>query len=412
MPILIENNIKQHSYTSSMNFLPLVGLFGLAMMLLLPGMYSEVFAQSILCADETISTGTFESITVVAGTSCTITGDVIIMGNLKANGAVDVIVDGTPQVTIGNNVLITNSLGEININNANISGKLVINNNSGDSIFVTSNSIGKDFVMKNNDTRDELPIMDRIIIIDENIINGDIIFKNNFAEDDFFVRTNTISGNVIQTGTEVENNDIVYEENIIDGKINFKENYASGVIEFIRNQIDGNVNIVRNTTDQEFFIDKNTIGGKLLIKENGPEFVTVMITSNTLKNTTVDDNLGEIYTSSNIFDGTLKVTQNTGGLSAIFNSFTSGNLNIIDNGPGFFQILANSGSKNIIIKNNLSIFDFGIVQNSALNKIKIMNNVVGDETSTADLICHDNIPTPIGSENLVSGIKTDQCSLL
>ena len=133
--------------------------------------------------------------------------------------------------------------------------------------------------------------------------------------------------------------------------------------------------------------------------------------SNTLKNVTVKNNVAGIFVAANTFDGTLKIT-NSADLTVILNSFTSGNLIIRDNGPGFFQILLNSGSKNIIIKNNITNFDFGIVQNTALNKILIQNNIVGDETIIADLICSDNTPAPIGSGNIVSGIKTEQCSLL
>ena len=389
-------------------------ILGLALALVItPSLYSDAFADSAtICSDETISTGTFTSITVVSGTSCTITGDVIITGNFNATGANDVIIDGTPKITIGGNILIKNSLGEININNVNIDGKVTINNNSGDSIFITSNSIGKNFVMKNNEARDELPIMDRIIIIDENIINGNLRLENNFAENDFFVRTNIINGNVTQTGTEVENNDIAYEKNIINGNLNFKENHTTGEIDFIDNEVYGSVNIIKNIFDQVIYFDGNHVGGKLLVTDNGIMSTNINIGSNILKNVTIENNLSRLGIFLNTFDGTLKITQNTNGVTAILNSFTSGDLIITNNNSGLIQFFSNSGSKNIIIKNNISNFNFGIVQNIALDKIIIQDNIVGNDVIIADLICHDNLPAPIGSGNAVSGIKTDQCSLL
>jgi len=108
----------------------------------------------------------------------------------------------------------------------------------------------------------------------------------------------------------------------------------------------------------------------------------------------------------------LKITQNVDVVSVIFNSFTSGDLIITNNDLGFSQILGNSGSKNIVIKNNSVNFDFPIVGNTALEKILIRDNIVGDDIIIADLICRDNTPAPIGSGNVASGSKTDQCSLL
>ena len=372
----------------------------------------NAFAQSKLCADETISTGTFASITVVAGTSCTITGDVTITGNLNADGVIDVIIDGTPEITIGGNVLIKNSLGEIIINNANINGKLTLDNNSGGSIIITSNSIGKNFVMKNNAAQDDLPPMDKIIIIDENTIDGNVTFRNNFAEDDFFVRTNTINGNVVQTGTEVENNDIAYEFNIINGNLDFKENFATGEIDFIGNEISENVTIVGNTFNQQILFTDNNVDGKVLIKDNGLASTSIIFGSNTLKNVTIKNNIASVDVSANTFDGTLKISQNIDVLVVIVNSFTSGDLIITNNDLRSSHILGNSGSENIVIKNNSVIQDFPIVGNTALEKILIQDNIVGDDIIISDLICRDNTPALIGSGNIASGSKTDQCSLL
>jgi len=373
--------------------------------------FEETPEADKICDDETISTGVFRNIKVAIGKSCTITGDTIIEKNLKANGARDVIIDGSPLVIVGGNVEIKNSLGEIIINNANIDGKVTLRNNSGDNILVTSNSIGKNFDMKNNDARDDLPIMDRIIIIDDNVIDGNVKFENNFAEDDFFVRENTINGNLIQKGNEVENNDIALEDNIINGNIDFKDNLASGEIDFIGNEISGNVKVVVNTSGQQIYFNGNNVGGKLLFKDNDLTS-GIFLGSNTLKKVTIKNNPSSVIVSANTFDGTLEIKQNADFLSVVVNSFTSGDLIIKNNDLGFSQILLNSGSKKIVIKNNSVLQDFAIVRNTALEKIQIEDNIVGDDVVIADLICRDNTPAPIGSGNVVSGSKTDQCSLL
>ena len=58
-----------------------------------------------ICSDETITSGTFSDVIVEAGTSCTLTGSVIVEGDVDADGAVEVRIIG---IRIEGNVRVEN----------------------------------------------------------------------------------------------------------------------------------------------------------------------------------------------------------------------------------------------------------------------------------------------------------------
>jgi len=92
---------------SIMKVSPVMVAIGILSAMLLIGSHgnSASAADDTVC-DGVLSAGTFKNVVVLAGTSCTLSGAVVVEGNVIANDAVDVVVQGTSTtpIPIGGNV--------------------------------------------------------------------------------------------------------------------------------------------------------------------------------------------------------------------------------------------------------------------------------------------------------------------
>ena len=86
-----------------------------------------------------ISAGTFAQISVASGTSCTLEGSVVVEGDVVADGAVDVTIDG---IDIDGSVEIKHSTGAILIQDSQIDDNIKLKGNRTDaSVFLESSAI-------------------------------------------------------------------------------------------------------------------------------------------------------------------------------------------------------------------------------------------------------------------------------
>ena len=276
-----------------------------------------------VCSDETISSGTFSRVIVEAGTSCTLTGSVIVEGDVDADGAVNVLIIG---IRIDGNVRVENSLGTlILIRNSEILGHVDLDNNTIDpgNITVIGTTIAGNLKTENN------LVQDRILIgacpTLGNSVGGNVTIRKN-AVDDIQLACNNISGNV--TIREITaSTDIRAPGNTVNGNVTIRDNSATrrfvlGSFRSISgrilpsNTILGNVVIRGNANPSASIVvgsdssldDGNNIGGSLTIEDNTAQDEILLKSNSVSKKLKCKNNNPDPVVVNNIVDGELDCT--------------------------------------------------------------------------------------------------------
>ena len=112
----------------------------------------SVYADDTICAGGLLPVATYDNVVVPAGASCEMDPGTIVTGNVQADGAFSVNIDG---VTVTGNIEIKNSIagGFVIVTNSNITGNLKMEDNLGDFADVTFNTVvGGDIQHKKNIT--------------------------------------------------------------------------------------------------------------------------------------------------------------------------------------------------------------------------------------------------------------------
>ena len=246
-------------------------------------------ADNGVCADETLSPGTYGNVTVAAGTSCTIPSGVTITGNLSATDAVALVIQGTDPnnpdiiadcesatVKIDGNVTIKRLTGNLTVFDACIEGNFMIKDSSAPGrggLTVLRSTINGNATIKNSDA---VQIRLGSSELGGTNIGGNATVKGNSVDIFLVVNRGTIDGNLT-----VESNFAVEEIGIFDRTINgnliFKNNvsidevFPQFVNRIARNLIHGNLIFIGNTAIDPVQIDTNTIDGNLNCKKNDPD---------------------------------------------------------------------------------------------------------------------------------------------
>jgi len=215
-------------------------------LMLLPGVSSA--HGDLVCANETISEGVFKNIRIDAGAWCTLE-NVIVKGRISAVNTTGVEMSG---VTVGKEVHITGSTGNIDISGSIFRSKLEITNNyvDGDINVVGDNSIG-----------------------------GDLVVRNNSATT-FLIGSRVSGGNQVHGKLKVERNQarffIAANNNLVWGDIRVSRNDAGEDISAWQNNVQGSIHYESNTSRDgpkvlpQFFnsVLLNNVGKKVSIKKN------------------------------------------------------------------------------------------------------------------------------------------------
>lgn len=235
-------------------------------------------ANETVC-DGIISSGTFDNIFIPEGASCTLTGDVVVEGDVEADGAVDVIIGVTDignnvvdGIIIEGNVKIENTTGTIDIRDTQIDGNVTLRNNpaEGDINVVNGNTIGGNVVAKNNES-----ITDDIFIgscgSGGNTVDGNVTVVNNTAADFLIVNCSTIAGNVTVRDNATENGIQVAGDMMlfIEGNLTVANNTVADEFGVRPASVNGNVTVRNNTAAGDgLFISRSTVAGNLSVEDN------------------------------------------------------------------------------------------------------------------------------------------------
>ena len=239
-------------------------------LMLLPGVSSA--HEDRVCADETISGGVFKSIRVEAGYSCTLE-NVIVKDRIYAVNTTGVEMIG---VTVGKEVQITGSTGEIDIRGSIFRSKLEITNNSVDG---------------------------DITVVGDNSIGGDLVVRNNSA-DGFLIGSRVSGGNQVRGKLQVERNQAKYfiaaNNNLVWGDIRLSHNEAGEDISAWQNNVQGSIYYESNTSSDEI--------------DNLPQFFNSVLLSNVGKKVTIKKNttIYPIVAAGNIVGDKFECRRNVG----------------------------------------------------------------------------------------------------
>ena len=250
-------------------------------------------AKNWICADEMLSPGTYGNVTVAAGTSCTIPSGVTITGNLTANNAASLAIQGTDlgkiadcesaTVKILGNVTVKDLDGvsatdEITIYDACIGGNLTVKDSStwgqsSDGITVLRSTINGNATIQNNNA---VQIRFGSSELGGTDVGGNVTVKGNSVDIYLVVNNGFIGGNLtVQSNFAVE--EIAIYDRTIGGNLIFKDNVSTDDVfpQFVnriaRNHIYGNLNFTGNTAIDSVQIDTNNIDGNLACKKNNPD---------------------------------------------------------------------------------------------------------------------------------------------
>lgn len=342
-----------------------VALLSTAILLFFSLRAPDVNADKTVC-NGMVAPGTLDSVLVPPGASCTLMGGVIVKGDVKADGAVDVIIDG---ITIEGSVKIENSTGTIDIQNSRIDKSITLKNNRAQNIYVVNkNIIGGNVTAENNVTAEKNEsltddtFMGDIFIgscgLVGNTIDGNVTVKKNKAHDDIIVNCNDIDGNLTMADNAARDTiQVAGDVQFIDGNVSVSNNTAAGEIRIRSAQVSGNLNVKKNKVE----------GGVLLISGTFPRVRG---------------------TEPAIIDGNLTVTDNLiaegGG-----DDFNQGFIGVGEfTFPDIVTLAGNSISGNLTV-----------------NKNKVAEGSMPIEGNTIDgnLDCKGNQPEPNASGNTVDG---------
>ena len=136
--------------------------------------------ENIECDGDTL-TEVYDNVNVVAGSSCTLNGAVVV-GNVQADGATSVFITGT---AVGGDVQIKNSTGGALVVFSSIGGSIQATENGGGTFVGTNTVFGDVQIEKNGGAI--------------NIVGGNTIFGNLQCKDNATDPVGTAS-NVVPTG--------------------------------------------------------------------------------------------------------------------------------------------------------------------------------------------------------------------
>ena len=251
-------------------------------LMLLPGVSSAHGDR--VCTNETISGGVFKNITIDAGASCTLE-NVIVKDRINAVNTTGVEMIG---VTVGKEVHITGSMGNIDIRGSTIRGKLEITNNQLDG---------------------------DINVVGDNSIGGDLVVLNNSAVG-FLIGSRVSGGNQVRGKLQVEGNQAKYfiaaNNNLVWGNIRVSRNDAGEDISAWQNNVQGSIQYESNTSRDEI--------------DNLPQFFNSVLLNNVGKKVTIKKNatIYPIAAAGNIVGGKFECRSNVGA---------NGEPLLIDNSP-------------------------------------------------------------------------------
>ena len=210
-------------------------------------------AEYRACANETIDGGTFEHVTVQAGTSCTLK-NATVTGNFSATGATDVMLDGVK-----------------------VYGIVHISYSTGEEIIVRNSVVGRHLELTNNEVSD-------VLVNGGNTIFGNLRVAENTATT-FLIGSRESGGNTVMHNLSIVDNTadfyIASNNNYVGVNLDMSRNTAGEDIGVWDNIVKGNVTYRKNKSSDVVFIaffnnvQTNTIGGQLLI--NGNETVDPIV---------------------------------------------------------------------------------------------------------------------------------------
>jgi len=256
---------------------------------------SSVEAQPVdkICSDEIISSGTFANVIVMSGTSCTLTGTVVVLGTVTANDAVDIVIDGdsTTPIPIGENIEIRNSDGVILIDYVTVTGDVKVENN-------TSSGFGG---LENEDS----------ISIRDSVVYGSVKFRGNTAMDEDIGIVDTL----IYENVKMQNNmsfgsDVEMEGNTVYGNASMTGNFADEDLEFDDSYVDGNVRVVDNTAERELVCGENDIGGDFKVMRNTSNSEDIIVGGDPDNDGGGNNVGGNVTVSNNMAMGAIKIEDN------------------------------------------------------------------------------------------------------
>ena len=239
-------------------------------LMLLPGVSSAHGDR--VCTNETISEGVFKSIRVDAGAWCTLE-NVIVKNRIDAVNTTGVEMIG---VTVGKEVHISGSTGNIDISGSTFRSKLEITNNSVDG---------------------------DINVLGDNSIGGDLVVRNNSA-DGFLIGSRVSGGNQVRGKLQVERNQAKYfiaaNNNLVWGDIRLSHNEAGEDISAWQNNVQGSIYYESNTSSDEI--------------DNLPQFFNSVLLSNVGKKVTIKKNttIYPIVAAGNIVGDKFECRRNVG----------------------------------------------------------------------------------------------------
>lgn len=226
-----------------------------------------------VCANETISGGVFDNISVEAGASC-ILENVIVKNRIDAVNTTGIEM---MAVTVGNTVHISGTTGDIDIRSSTLRGKLEIINNpvNGDINVVGDNAIGGDLKVRNNSAAGYL-IGSRVS--GGNQVRGDLQVERNQAN--FFIAANNnLVWGEIRMSRNVAGEDITVWQNSVQKSIHYTDNQSSDDVlpqffnSVLLNNVGKKVNIKRNMTIDAIVAAGNIVGDDFECKNNlGSDF--------------------------------------------------------------------------------------------------------------------------------------------
>jgi len=305
----------------------------IAIGVIFPSSYSEIEkSEDITCVNETISGGTFNSITILDNSLCLIQ-DVTVLKNIKVLNAQFVQID-----------------------NSVINGSIVIINTINGSNSIYNSTIGKNLIMIQSDN--------------QNLIIHDSTFGKNLILKDQIIGNVEIDNIQIGEGLLIENSTL------------------NGDFEMIDNTVLGNTHIKNNTGNELFALERNSFVENLRIFENNMDNANFEVTLNTINGTLIIKNneFGDVEVSENIIEKNLRIFNNQviAGI-AMYDNAVNRNINTSNNHMSQFWMIDNTSNSEIRINNNTIDFSF-ICQNNLPAPILNGNIVAGQPFNECEVV--------------------------
>ena len=269
----------------------------------LPSSYSETEKpQNKICVDETISSGTFNSITVSDGSACEIL-NVRVLKNIISNDANGLVI---AYSVIDGNLKVTNSDRHVIIVESNIGKNLKITDSQNLRVEIWGSTIGANLILKNNvDFWSDQGVRN-------NHIGKNMRLIDNSISNDFFITENSISKNALIQGS-VHHDQIQIYDNVLGGNFKVLGNLFDEIA-FETNSISGSLIIKNNMVDSNIYVDKNIIDKNLRILSNQVIAGIWLSDNQVTKNVNTSDNvMNQFFIQDNTSDSKIRVIGNTVG---------------------------------------------------------------------------------------------------